>query len=60
MALRPTAKEPDVISDLIKKLYEDKELYKKVSFNNYNYAQSNFLASSAARRLEKIYRGLLE
>jgi len=55
-----TSKKPEVYADLIERLLLDHELYRKISLYNYNYAQSNFLASHAARRLEKIYRSLLQ
>jgi glycosyltransferase involved in cell wall biosynthesis len=54
-----TSKEPQVIADSIEKLLLDQELYSTISLNNYHYAQSNFLASDAALRLEKIYESLL-
>jgi glycosyltransferase involved in cell wall biosynthesis len=47
--------DPNVMAELIEKLFEDKNLYEKISLHNYQYAQSHFLASKAALRLEKIY-----
>jgi glycosyltransferase involved in cell wall biosynthesis len=50
--------DPEVIAGLIEKLLIDQELYRKISLFNYKYAQSNFLASQAAFRLEKIYKSV--
>jgi glycosyltransferase involved in cell wall biosynthesis len=47
--------DPNVLAGQIEKLLVDKKLYKKISLYNYQYAQSHFLASDAALRLEKIY-----
>lgn len=47
--------DPDVLAGQIEKLLLDKNLYKRISLNNYEYAQSRFLASDAALRLERIY-----
>ena len=49
------SKNPTVFAGYIERLILDRELYKKISLNNYNLAQERFLASKAARRLEKIY-----
>lgn len=46
---------PEVLASHIEKLLLDKRLYEKISLHNYEYAQSRFLASDAALRLEKIY-----
>jgi len=54
-----TSKEPQTIANLIERLFVDRQLYERISFCNYKYAQSNFLASSAARRLERIYKTAL-
>ncbi len=54
-----TSKKPQVIADSIEKLLLNQELYSTISLNNYHYAQSNFLASDAALRLERIYESLL-
>jgi hypothetical protein len=40
-------------------LLEDNKLYETISLYNYQYAQSHFLASRAALRLEKIYETVL-
>lgn len=47
--------DPNVLAGQIEKLLVDKRLYERISLHNYQYAQSHFLASSAALRLEKIY-----
>jgi glycosyltransferase involved in cell wall biosynthesis len=47
--------DPNVLAEQIEKLLEDKNLYERISLNNYQYAQSHFLASDAALRLERIY-----
>jgi glycosyltransferase involved in cell wall biosynthesis len=54
-----TSKKPEVFADFVERLLKDRALYRKISLCNYEYAMSNFLASSAARRLEKIYESLL-
>jgi glycosyltransferase involved in cell wall biosynthesis len=46
---------PCILANHIETLLEDKKLYKTISLHNYQYAQSHFLASRAALRLEKIY-----
>jgi len=51
---------PNILANLIKRLFLDKELYNKISLSNYQYAQSHFLASSAALRLETIYKTVLK
>ena len=50
------SKKPEDFAKMIEKLYLDKALYRKISNNNYRYAQENFMASRAALRLERIYR----
>jgi glycosyltransferase involved in cell wall biosynthesis len=54
-----TSKEPKVFAHLLETLYIDKELYKTISFCNYEYAKSNFLAAHAVLRLEDIYRSVM-
>jgi len=54
-----TSKEPEMIATLIERLFVGKKLYERISLCNYQYARSNFLASSAAQRLEKIYETAL-
>jgi glycosyltransferase involved in cell wall biosynthesis len=51
---------PNTFANLIERLFLDKELYNKISLSNYQYAQINFLASSAALRLETIYKTVLK
>ena len=47
--------DPHVLAGHLGTLLEDKKLYETISLHNYQYAQSHFLASRAALRLEKIY-----
>lgn len=51
---------PVIYANLIERLFLDKELHNKISLYNYQYAQNNFLASSAALWLDTIYKNLLE
>lgn len=53
------SKNPSVFASYIEKLILDEELYKRISFYNYKFAQERFLASRAAKRLEKIYSQVL-
>lgn len=53
------SQKPDVLANLMRNLLEDRALYKRISLFNYQYAQTNFLASQAALRLEKIYKSAL-
>ncbi len=53
------SKKPEIIAKLMEKLIKDQKSYQKISLYNYHYAQSNFLASSAALRLENIYKSLI-
>jgi glycosyltransferase involved in cell wall biosynthesis len=55
-----SSRRPDVFADLMERLLGNKKLYKKISLLNFQYAQSNFLASGAAARLEKIYDSVLK
>ena len=50
---------PDVFASLIEKLLIDKSLYDAISLNNHRHAQSHFLASDAASRLDAIYEDVL-
>lgn len=52
------SQKPDILANLIERLLADRALYRKVALFNYQYAQSNFLASQAALRLEEIYKSL--
>ena len=47
--------DPNVLAGQIEKLLVDNSLYERISLNNYQYAQSHFLASDAVLRLERIY-----
>jgi len=50
--------EPEIFANLVEKLVLDKRLYERISLYNYQYAQSHFLASDAASRLERIYKAV--
>ena len=50
--------DPKVIAGFIERLLNDKDLYKKISLFNHSYANANFSASQAAKRLEDIYTSL--
>ncbi len=49
------SKDPDVIASLVEKIITDKELWKKMSVANHEYATERFMASQVAKRLEDIY-----
>jgi len=51
--------DPHVLAGYLETLLENKKLYETISLYNYQYAQSHFLASRAASRLEKIYETTL-
>ena len=53
------SKSPEVFSDFLQRLIEDRDLYRQVSLNNYRYAQEYFLASRAATRLQEIYKSVI-
>ena len=50
---------PEHFARHIARLYEDQDLYGAISENNARYARAHFAASSAAQRLEEIYRNCL-
>jgi len=50
---------PSIFAGLIERLFLDKELYNKISLYNYQYAQAHFLASTAALRLDTIYKKIV-
>ena len=54
------SKNPEVLRDLIERLYQDKKLYHEISSNNHTFAKSHFLASEAASRLEKVYASVTQ
>lgn len=54
------SKNPTVFANYIERLFLDKELYEKIAFYNYKYAQDNFLASKVVKRIEGIYQKVLE
>lgn len=51
--------EPAVYADHMEKLFNDQDLYRQISIYNHEYAKSNFMASQAALRLEKIYSSIV-
>lgn len=53
-----TGTEPAEFASYLLRLIEDKKLYASIARHNYEFAREKFLASSAARRLEGIYRSL--
>jgi glycosyltransferase involved in cell wall biosynthesis len=52
--------QPTVLAGLIERLFVDRELYKKISLCNHQYAHAHFLASHAASRLERIYEDVIK
>jgi glycosyltransferase involved in cell wall biosynthesis len=49
------SKDPRVFTDFMQTVLGDRELYRTMALNNFNFAQTHFKASQAARRLESIY-----
>lgn len=49
------SKNPKVFRGLIETLYQNKNLYREISWNNHAFAKSHFLASEAAVRIEHLY-----
>lgn len=49
---------PDVFATLIEKSLADNISYNEMARNNHRYAREHFLASDAAKRLERIYQSL--
>ena len=54
------SKDPNVFADFLKELIDDRDLYRRVSLNNYRYVQQHLLASQAAIRLQGIYRAVAQ
>lgn len=50
--------DPPVFAALIDRLYQDRELYRRIARNNFQYASAHFRASHAAARLEAIFRSV--
>ena len=50
--------DPAAIATALRKLLDDDALYRSVAQNNHAFARERFLASSAAARIEAIYRTL--
>lgn len=46
-------------SELLKTVISDKEGMARIAINNYNFARERFLASIVAKRLERIYKQLI-
>jgi glycosyltransferase involved in cell wall biosynthesis len=46
---------PELLSDMIGNLLQDRELARRISVYNHQYAKTRFAASTVARRLEQIY-----
>jgi len=53
------SKKPEVFAILIEKLIKDTKLRHKIAVYNFNYARQRFAASEVVKRLEKIYRDML-
>lgn len=51
--------EPAVYAGHMEKLFNDEDLYSRISMNNHEFAKLNFMASQAALRLEKIYSSIV-
>lgn len=54
------SKDPEVFAEMLFKLLINKNLMKKISYNNYCQAQKNYLASTVVKRLEKIFLEVME
>jgi glycosyltransferase involved in cell wall biosynthesis len=52
------SKDPRVFAEFMRRLIDDRELYRRISLGNYEFARKHFLASSAAGRLQEIYRAV--
>ena len=49
---------PQVFANFVESILEDEDRYAEIAQANHRYAGEHFLASQAARRLEKIYQAL--
>jgi glycosyltransferase involved in cell wall biosynthesis len=54
------SKDPAVFAAILEDLLKDRQLYRRISLFNRQYAKENLLASQAALRLEKVYETVLE
>jgi glycosyltransferase involved in cell wall biosynthesis len=54
------SRDPKIFSELLDHLVSDRKLYNDISLVNYRFAQERLLASKATKRLETIYRQLIE
>jgi glycosyltransferase involved in cell wall biosynthesis len=52
------SKEPGKFAEFLMTLMDDRDLYRRISLGNHEYAQNHFLASHAAGRLQDIYRAI--
>ncbi len=52
--------DPAEFAGFLERLYREKAMYAAISRNNWEYAQSHFLSSGAAARLEAIYASLVQ
>ena len=50
-------KSKEELANLILRLLSDKDLYKKLEINGYNYVRSNYSWEEATAKLEKVIRG---
>ncbi len=49
------SKRPEVFAEYIEELLLNKDLFQKISLNNFEYAHANFLSDSVAKRMEIIF-----
>lgn len=49
------SKSPEIIAGYLEQLYADRQLWRRIALANFQYAQTHFLASRTALRLEEIY-----
>jgi len=60
MGFLADSKDPSVFAGLLEKLIEDRPLRMKIGEYNRLYAREHFMASNAAKRIENIYRSVIE
>lgn len=53
------SKSPMVFAEYIEKLLLNKDLLQRIALNNFEYAHSNFLSDSVAKRMENIFAEVL-
>jgi glycosyltransferase involved in cell wall biosynthesis len=54
------SKDPQMYAGFIRTMLEDQDLYRTIAMNNFNFAQTQFKASRAVRRMERIYASLFD